>query len=162
MCIRDSVIPVGEVPGIIFTIQSPDNTPEQMEVAISLFLEDFDSRIENLSEEEFEAYRTGVIKQVQAKDTTLSERSQRYWHALDRKDFDFNYDQELVAALEDLQRPEFEQFVRQILVDQKERRLIVMAYGDKLDKPSELTSVEGQLITDRVAFKKTAEYFPQQ
>ena len=157
-----NVIPVGEVPGIIFTIQSPDNTPEQMEAAISLFLEDFDSRIENLSEEEFEAYRIGVIKQVQAKDTTLSERSQRYWHALDRKDFDFNYDQELVAALEDIQRPDFEQFVRHILVDQKERRLIVMAYGNKLDKPAELTSVEGQLITDRVEFKKTAEYFPQQ
>ncbi len=157
-----NVVPIGEVPGLLFTIQSPDKTPEQMEAAISLFLEEFDSWVLNLSQEEFEAYRTGVIKQVEAKDTTLGERSLRYWHALDRKDFDFNYDQELVNALEDLQRPEFEQFVREILVDQKERRLIVMAYGEKLDIPSESALVEGQLITDMVAFKKNAEYFPYQ
>ncbi|MDE0309222.1 MAG: insulinase family protein [Acidiferrobacterales bacterium] len=155
------VVPVGEVPGLIFTIQSPDNTPQQMEAAISSFLAQFDSRVTDLSQEEFEAYRTGVIRRVEAKDTTLSERSLRYWHALDRKDFDFNHDQELVAALENLKRQEFEQFVRETLIDQIERRLIVMAYGEKLDVPSESTLAEGELITDRIAFKDNAGYFPQ-
>ena len=154
------MVPVSEVPGLLLTIQSPDTLPDQMEAAISEFLAGFDSWVTNLSEEEFEAYRNGVIKQLQAKDTTLSERSSRYWQALDRKDYDFNHEDELVVALENLPRQEFEEFVRQLFVGQKDGRLIVLGYGEKLGKPSTPTTVEGELITDPVAFKHTGQFFP--
>ena len=157
-----SLIPVDEVPGLIFSIQSPDTPPEVMKHAIFRFLEDFDIWVKYLPDEEFEAYRQGLIKQILARDKTLSERSQRYWHALDRKDFDFDDDEELARTLEGLQRAQFEDYVRHVLVERVESRLVVMGYGEGLGLAEMPRNVEGSYIADPDSFKRELEYFPPQ
>ena len=157
-----NMIPVAQVPGLVFTVQSPDNLPDDLELAISEFLAEFESMVTSLPDEEFEAYRNGVIQQILTEDTTLSDRSQRYWRAIDREDHDFNDDEELAAVLENLQRSEFEGFVREFLDRQKESRLIFLGYGEKLEKPDDYLYLQGRRIDDRIAFKRDAEYFPHQ
>ena len=64
-------VPVEQVPGTMFVIQSPDVPPEKMEIAVVEFLDQFHSWLTDLSSSEFEAYRAGLIGQILEKDPNL-------------------------------------------------------------------------------------------
>ena len=153
-------VPVGQVPGTMFVIQSPDVPPEKMEVAVVEFLDQFHSWLVDLSSSEFEAYRAGLIGQILEKDPTLNDRSYRYWTAIDQKDYEFNQQQELASILETMERKAFEDFVYDLLIKRGDSRLVVLGYGNNHGMPVELLQTEGVHIADRESFKRGQELFP--
>ena len=154
-----SYIPIGQVPGIMFVIQSPNTAPEDMEVAISKFLDAFSDRLSNFSDEEFEKYRTGLIKQILEDDATLSDRSSRYWTAIDQKDYEFDQLERVAEALKNLRREDFQNFVADLLIDKTHGRITTLGFG----KNHELTESKNgatMAITAREQFKSEQKLFP--
>ena len=47
----------------------------------------------------------------------------RYWTAIDRKDYEFNQQQELASILETMERKAFEDFVYDLLIKRGDSRL---------------------------------------
>ena len=90
----------------------------------------------------------------------MNARSSRYWTAIDRKDYEFNQQQELASILETMERKAFEDFVYDLLIKRGDSRLVVLGYGNNHGMPVELLQTEGVHIADRESFKRGQELFP--
>jgi len=78
------------VPGLMFFIQSPVASAQQLRTEINGFISGFEQVIENLSEEELERYRRSVLVNIEETPKSLAELSARHWESL-QLDFD-NFD----------------------------------------------------------------------
>ena len=153
-------MPVAQVPGIAFVIQSPDVDPEEMEAAISKFLEKFQSDLREYSTEEFEAFRNGLKNAILEKDTTLNDRTERYWTSIDRKEYNFDGREKLVVALDAIEKRSFAKFVGDLLVGNQDSRLIVLGFGKNHGLPDAPLQLAGVHITDLEEFKRSSQFFP--
>lgn len=153
--------PVGEVPGITFTIQSADVDPDSMKAAIDEFLDDFPDQFLKVSDEEFEAFKSGLVGQLRKKHDSLSERSEIYWTSLDRKDFKFELREATAKAIEKIDRQSFNDFVRDSLTGHYERRLFILGYGKNHGLPDHPIEYDGVRITDVNQFQQGLELFSQ-
>jgi len=79
------------VPGLMFYIQSPVVSAEQLQTEISGFMSRFETVIEAMSEEELARYRRSVLVNIEETPKSLAELSGRYQESLQLgfKDFDF-------------------------------------------------------------------------
>ena len=155
--------PVGEVPGIMFVIQSPDVVPDDMRGAIDEFVDGFPTWMaEQISDEEFDAYKSGLAGQLRKKHDTLAERSEIYWTAIDQKDFEFDNRKVLANAIESIERASFENFVNEILINAAGRSLIVLGYGNNHGLPDDTSGHNGIIVTDIKEFKQGLQLFPQE
>ncbi len=154
-------IPLNEVPGLMFVIQSPDTAPDEMRTRIDEFLNEFHTWLAALSDEMFDAYREGLVGVLLEKDNTLQERSERYWQAIDRKDHTFELHEQVADYIETLDRKQFQEFVKNILIDGHDRRLIVQGYGQRHDIAPQKVEAAGYKIVDINKFKSKLERFPQ-
>ncbi len=156
-------LPVGRVPGIMFIIQSPDVVPEDMNAAIDRFLNEFPDWLEqNVSSEEFIAYKEGLIGQLLKNHDSLAEKTEIYWTSIDQKEFQFDTREVMAAAFDDIDRQSFNEFVADLLVTGSDRRLIVFGYGDNHGLPSEAPSGQGIVVADLNSFKESLTLFPQE
>ena len=153
--------PVGEVPGISFVIQSAEVDPDHMKAAIDEFLGNFPDQVVKISDEEFEAYKSGLAGQLRKKPDSLGERSEIYWTSLDRKDFRFEHREALARTIEQIDRQSFDEFVLNSLTGQNKRRLTVFGYGKNHGLPESPTAYDGVRIDDVHEFKQGLELFSQ-
>lgn len=155
-------IPVGQVPGLLFVIQSPDVVPEDMNAAIDEFLSDFpDWLAQNVSDEEFLAYKEGLIGQLLKNHDSLAEKTEIYWMSIDRKEFQFDTREVMAATIEEVDRQSFDQFVSELLIDGSDRRLVVLGYGDNHGLPTEPPNGQGIVVANLDRFKQGLTLFPQ-
>ena len=154
-------IPLNEVPGLMFVIQSPDTAPDEIRTRIDEFLNEFHTWLAALSDKEYDAYREGLVGLLLEKDKTLQERSERYWQAIDRKDHTFELHEQVADYIENLDRKQFQEFVSNILIDRHDRRLIVQGYGQRHSISAKKAKATDYKITDVDKFKSKLERFPQ-
>ena len=152
--------PIARVPGLMFVIQSPNVEPQDMDKAISTFLDGFSDSLDDLSDKDFEDYRNGLINEILEADTTLTERSSRYWTAIDQLDLQFDRLQRVADELSQLQRSDFQNFVVDLLDNKTHARLTVLGYGKSHELPNQLDNLSAIHITDRDAFKERQKLFP--
>ena len=83
--------PIARHPGLIFVVQSPVMSPDGVQSSVTAFLEGQVERIDQLSDEELDEYRQGLLGDLLKKDSNLDERGVRFWQSLDggEEDFDF-------------------------------------------------------------------------
>ncbi len=152
-------IPIGQVPGILFVIQSPTASPDEMATAISNFLGDFSNRLSEMPEDEFENYRIGLVNEILEEDATLGDRTSRYWTAIDQKDYDFDQLERVAESLRILQREDFQKFVTDLLSNKSNAQLTVLGYGRNHER-TQLAEGASVVIADRDMFKKQQNLFP--
>ncbi len=152
---------VMDVPGLMFVIQSPDKEPGSLHQAITGFLSTFHQSVAQMPETEFEQHRLGFISRILERDKALSERTNRYWRAIDNKDFDFDERERFAQAVRDLDRNEFAEFVKDIFHVNINSRIAVEAYGENLELPSATVEIGGKLVQNIKAFKQNLPVFPQ-
>ena len=153
-------MPVGQVPGVSFVIQSPDVEPQDMDAAINGFLDSFHEWLTDMPDEEFEGYKEGLIALIQRKESTLTERSERHWLAIDEKDTDFDRNDRVAAIVNSMERASFEDFVLELLNDRRDGRLVILGYGSNIGVPQTPNVETGIAISDVMDFKRKSEFFP--
>jgi secreted Zn-dependent insulinase-like peptidase len=78
---------IGHIAGFV---QSSVKTTDYISGRITSFFDKIRDAIKNMSDKEYELYRSTTRERFRDKDTTLSEQAQRFWLHIDNHTFFFN------------------------------------------------------------------------
>ena len=109
-------VPINTLPGIAFYIQSPTADCETLYQATVMFFRSFLADTENLSSDEFNHVKQGLLSQLNERDNSLGARAKRYWLALGQQDHSFALNERIIAALQQLTLASFVAFLQQLLL----------------------------------------------
>ncbi len=115
------------LPGLSFLVQSPKAGPVELKRRIDQFMADFKGTLNEMTAEKFNEYKQGLIKDLQAKDKNLSERTRHYWSEINNKAFEFNTNDTIVTEVEKLTHSDMETFFSSII--EKTQPIIVRSFG---------------------------------
>ena len=99
-----------DLPGMAFLIQSPKAGPVELKRRVDSFLTNFKKTIVDMPADKFAEYKEGLIKDLLAKHKNLSERTGFYWDEIKDKEYGFDSDQKLVAAIRKLEPTQLADF----------------------------------------------------
>ena len=150
-------LPLNRHPGMIFYIQSPSAGPLQLLEAIDEFIADFSYAVMQITKEQWEATKLGLINQVMEHDANLKTRGQRYWVSIGNKDYGFNQRELVVAEIEKLTRADLIKFMMQKMRTKHCNRLVMFSTGEQHRHLDALTSE--RMITDLRTFKLQSDKF---
>ncbi|WP_233078244.1 insulinase family protein [Rheinheimera soli] len=124
-------VPMNLLPGIAFYIQSPAASCADLYKATLAFYKNFLSELEELDEEEFVQMKQGLATQIKERDSSLGARAKRLWLAIGQGDHQFDLNEQIERALEQLSLNDFIAFFYQLLAPDYDA--IFLATGDKPD-----------------------------
>ncbi|WP_256260880.1 insulinase family protein [Shewanella sp. NIFS-20-20] len=150
-------LPLHRHPGIIFYIQSPASGPVKLLQAIDEFIADFTYAIMQITTEQWQSTKQGLINQVMEHDANLKTRSQRYWASLGHKDYAFNQREHVVADIEKLTRADLISFIIGHMRTQHADRLVLHSTG--LAHQQQCRFESSNKITDLRNFKEQSNLF---
>ncbi|WP_372870713.1 insulinase family protein [Shewanella sp.] len=150
-------LPLNRHPGMIFYVQSPSAGPQQLLEAIDEFIADFSYAVMQITNEQWEVTKIGLINQVMEHDANLKTRGQRYWVSVGNKDYGFDQRESVVAEIEKLTRADLIKFMMQKMRTKHCDRLILFSTGEQHRHLEPLKSM--QVITDLPAFKLHSDKF---
>lgn len=154
-------MPLLDVPGIAFVVQSPSADPATLEGHIEQFIGGYGQTIAKLSSEAFERHRASLLGNILAKDENLQARSDRYWTEIDRANLTFDYQDRLADAVRAASQTDLADSYRRFLLDAPQRRLVVRADGvHPSATPAAQRDQTEQFIVDPLAFKRDKGVFP--
>ncbi|MCL1125669.1 insulinase family protein [Shewanella surugensis] len=147
-------LPLNRYPGMIFYIQSPTRSPLQLLEAIDQFIADFTYAIMQITQEEWEKTKQGLIKQLMEQDTNLKSRSQHYWASIANKDYGFNQREKVAEHITHITRAELIKFMVTKMRTKHADRLVLFNTGENHQALPPLTA--NKMITDLRLFKQQA------
>jgi len=145
-----AALPMKDVPGMIFILQSPVISATEIESRVKTFITAFLQDLKNLATEELETYKTGLITHLLEKDKNLQKRSYRNWLEIDRKNYDFDTQERIASAVKTIDKAGLVQAYKSWLIDNP-RQFRSYALGTKFIK-EDFSDV--QPITDNDLFKR--------
>ncbi|EGM69498.1 protease III precursor [Shewanella sp. HN-41] len=150
-------LPLNRHPGLIFYIQSPTTGALHLLEAIDEFIADFNYAVMQITNEEWESTKLGLINQVMEHDANLKTRSQRYWVSVGNRDYQFNQRELVVAEITKLTRPDLIKFMMRKMRTKHSDRLVLFSTGEQHRAQAALAS--DKMITDLKSFKQNADKF---
>ncbi|MCE9679540.1 insulinase family protein [Shewanella sp. AS1] len=150
-------LPLNRYPGMIFYIQSPSTGPLQLLQAIDEFIADFNYAVMQITNEQWQQTKQGLINQIMEHDPNLKTRGQRYWSSIGNKDYQFNQRESVVEQIADLTRAELIKFMMKKMRTKRGDRLILFTTGNEHQHQERLMS--DKMITDLRTFKQQAPKF---
>ena len=93
-------MPLLTQPGLVFTVQSPDASPQQIENAAFEFFDQFNDSIQTLTLAQFNEFKGAVLTGLTEEDPNLSSRSARFWRSIGLKDLEFDRQQQVIDAVQ--------------------------------------------------------------
>jgi insulysin len=155
-----SSMPLLEVPGIGFIVQSPNTDPSTLQTQIDQFIVGYARALAAMSEQEFGKHKEGLLARLLEKEQNLSARSDRYWTEIDRYNYKFNTRERLARAVRRIRKAEFEAFYRDFLTARHRTRLIVRTTGSNHATRSHASETPRLIvIDDPTLFKEGKKYF---
>ncbi|WP_220746565.1 insulinase family protein [Shewanella colwelliana] len=150
-------LPLNRYPGMIFYIQSPSVGPLQLLQAIDEFIADFNYAVMQITNQQWEQTKQGLINQIMEHDPNLKTRGQRYWSSIGNKDYEFNQRELVVEEISKLTRSDLIKFMMQKMRTKHSDRLVLFTTGEQHTAFEPLTS--DNMITDLRSFKQHAANF---
>ena len=114
--------------GVGFVIQSPVAAPQDLKSRTEAFLATQVKRFAEMPDAEFQENKQGLIANLIQKDTSLGERSQRYWSDLDLGNLDFDTNQQIADAVARLSKADMQAALN--LLIEKLQGKYVMIYSE--------------------------------
>jgi len=153
-----SPMPLMEVPGLAFVVQSPVADPEALSAEVERFIDEHREILATMDDEEFQRQKAALRSQLLEKDQRLNERSERYWREIDRENYNFDTHEQLAEVLMDIDRESFLAFYDRVLRTDSPRQLIVQVQGSS--HPGEMARVDdSQTIHNLQLFKQGRDTF---
>lgn len=150
-------LPLNRHPGLIFYIQSPSTGPLQLLEAIDEFIADFNYAVMQMTNEEWESTKLGLINQVMEHDANLKTRSQRYWVSVGNRDYHFNQRERVVEQINQLTRTDLLKFMMRKMRTKHGDRLVLFSTGE--EHRSQVALQSDRMITNLKSFKQETEKF---
>jgi len=117
------------IPYLMLSIQSANTDVDTLEQRIDAFLGDFETTLAELSAEEFDTIREGLVTQIMKKDRKLGDRFGRYRSELNRGITNFDSRDQMVGALSSLTPEDILNFYRERVLAPGVGRVITRSEG---------------------------------
>ena len=114
-------------------------------------MEDF----KEMSSDEFEQHRQGLLSQLLRSDQQLTERSDYYWRELDREAYRFDTRSRLADTIRAVTPADLAKVLRAMRDDKGAREIRVNAYGSRHSRPTTVT----REIKDVVSFRQDLSWY---
>ncbi|WP_394129843.1 insulinase family protein [Shewanella maritima] len=150
-------LPLNRHPGIIFYIQSPSAGPRKLLEAIDEFIADFSYAVMQITNEQWEVTKQGLVNQVMEQDANIKTRSQRYWVSLGNRDYEFNQRELVAAEISKLTRADLIKFMMKHMRSKNSNRLVLFNNGDT--HTDQIPLISDNMIEDLKQFKTDAIKF---
>ena len=82
--------PQKSVPGLLFIVQSPTASPEEMMNHSRIFFRDYEGKLETMSDEEFALFQEGLITRLAEKPKNMGEKAANFWADLSTERYTFD------------------------------------------------------------------------
>ncbi|XP_010457845.1 PREDICTED: nardilysin-like isoform X1 [Camelina sativa] len=151
------------VHGFCFSVQSSKYGPVHLLGRVDNFIKEIEGLLEQLDEESFEDYRSGVIARLLEKDPSLLSETNELWSQIVDKRYMFDFSHKVAEELRNIQKKDVIKWYKTYFRESspKCRRLAVRVWGcDTNMKESQTDEKSVQVIADAVAFKSTTQFYP--
>ncbi|TNC83339.1 MAG: hypothetical protein CSH37_14760 [Thalassolituus sp.] len=82
--------PQKSVPGLLFIVQSPTATPEEMMNHSRIFFRDYEGKLETMSDDEFALFQEGLITRLTENPKNMGEKAANFWADLSTGRYTFD------------------------------------------------------------------------
>jgi insulysin len=124
-------VTIYNVPGMALIVQSPNVDPALLQQHVEKFLEDeFHQLLTNLSDDELESYKQGLITQFSQTEQSLLEAGERFWKNIKQENVHFNYDKRIALEIEKITQTGLLKFYENQWLNADARRLIISKIGE--------------------------------
>ena len=148
-----------EVPGLLFSVQSPTHTPAQIDRLINQFLEAFGEILTQMDAQEFARIKQGLVDRILTRDKKLADRTNRYWREIDRREFTFDSRRRTAGLIENLSKDDMRRYFQQVTKAQS-RKLMVQSRGRRQGAADgQITGAQYTPVGDSAQFRKSARLF---
>lgn len=149
-------LPLRNAPGLAFVVQSPVADPLELEGHINNFLHDMGDSLAELDSGQLDRFKQSVISRILKQENSLTDRTNRYWHEIDRNYTDFDSRQQLAQEVSALNLAD----LMQCYSDMTERRLTVRSFGQKHLASADVKEVNRSSDAAITALKENNEFMP--
>ncbi len=156
--VQSFALPIDDIPGMAFSIQSPTAGPAEIVTAIDEFLTNFKKELDSIDAAEFASVKAGVLNQINRNDQRLTDRTNRYWTEIDNSEFEFNSREKISTAIENTTLASVRLMMERLATDSNSGRVIAYVNGAALE--SDAKAPAGEAIGDVDKFKKQQEHYP--
>ncbi|MCY4130768.1 MAG: insulinase family protein [Gammaproteobacteria bacterium] len=136
-------------PSMVFLVQSPVADVPHLQTATNQFVAKRRLELDDMTEEEFDGYKQGLLTSLLEKDKNLGQRSARYRNDLVIQNPSFNTREQLAEVIRETTLDDFRIAYDRLLDLDSPRRLEVFSPGEK-----GATLTQGVEITDPTVFKQ--------
>ncbi len=155
-----TTMPILQVPGLAFVVQSPDAAPAELVQHIERFLHDHAERLAQLDESELARYRASLQSRILEPQRTLQARASYFWTELDHSEPVFDTRQQLAAAVADISLEQLLATYHEALGTDSRRRLVVETPGNRMIAADRLEAPGW--ISDAASFRAELDRFPDE
>ena len=135
--------------GLIFIIQSGEYNTETLEKRIEVFLENFYSSLNKITDHELNKIKKSVLHSILQKSTSLTGEAGRLFEIAFERNEEFDENSRLIKALEELTPKDIQNFVSSYFLPSKQRKLILRMSG----RDHKTGKSYGELIPSIAKFK---------
>ena len=143
--VHAAAYPRNQVPGLIFIIQSPEATPEQMIDASEAFFRDFAQRLNDMPAQEFELYREGLMTKLLEKPKNMAEKALRHWGELLNGRVGFDTREQIAAQVQQVDAATLRALYQSAMID-GDYSWLLFSKGGELNDFRNLSEIDRQTL----------------
>jgi insulysin len=140
-----------EVPGLAFIVQSPNSDGETLLKETELFLQNQTLKLQNITPEKMAKFQSAVVTGLLKQDNTLYQRSNKSWQEIDKKNFNFNTNDQLANFVNSITKEELLSYFS-TLIEIKGNALLVYTKNKETEVSAALKHLT--LLTKDIEFKR--------
>ena len=133
-----SSFPQQEVPGILFIVQSPENSIEEITEASLNFFKQQQEKIDTLSLDVFNEYKQGLITKLLEPTNTMGQKAFKNWYEINRLRENFNSNEDIAKEVEVLTLEEIKALYINVFTTEGYPQLLVTSSNAKAPEKSTL------------------------
>ena len=119
-----SPFPQNSVPGLIFIVQSPTVDSAGIIVETELFFNDFKQQLAQLTTEEFEDHKQGLISRLVSKKKNMAEKVGHFWHNIEVNRLTFDTNESIANEVEMIELADIQKLFTTSIIEKKDPRLL--------------------------------------
>ena len=119
-----SPFPQNSVPGLIFIVQSPTADSSAIMNETELFFNDFTQQLADLTLEEFEDHKQGLISRLVSKKKNMAEKVGHFWHNIEVNRLTFDTNEAIAEKVKLIELAEIQKLFANSVIDKKDPRLL--------------------------------------
>jgi secreted Zn-dependent insulinase-like peptidase len=130
--------PQKSVPGLLFIVQSPTASPEEMMNHSRIFFRDYEGKLETMSDEEFALFQEGLITRLAEKPKNMGEKAANFWADLSTERYTFDTRQAIADEVVNITKTQILNLYRRAVLNNEWSWLLF----EKGGKVNDMTALE--------------------